>query len=227
MSSKGYGMDAQARGDIRRVTKQNEVVQTETKIVMADPTALGVFGLSMVTFVASSQKMGWTTGTEFLLPWAIFLGAIAQIWASMIDFKNNNYFGAIALGAYGLFWVAVGTNWAISLGWFGELSVAADPRQVAFGFLGYFIFSLFITVAAVEINKVMGAILILIDFLLISLTLSTLGIQPELFSKVAAYSEFAISLVGLYGCGAIFLNKFFGRSILPVGKPLGLIKHNG
>ena len=28
---------------------------TETKIVMSDPTALGVFGLSMVTFVAASQ----------------------------------------------------------------------------------------------------------------------------------------------------------------------------
>ncbi|MPM92302.1 hypothetical protein SDC9_139437 [bioreactor metagenome] len=26
---------------------------TETKIVMSDPTALGVFGLSMVTFVPS------------------------------------------------------------------------------------------------------------------------------------------------------------------------------
>ena len=37
---------------------------TETKIVMSDPTALGVFGLSMVTFVAASQKMGWTSGSS-------------------------------------------------------------------------------------------------------------------------------------------------------------------
>ena len=35
---------------------------TETRIAMSDPTALGVFGLSMVTFVAASQKMGWTSG---------------------------------------------------------------------------------------------------------------------------------------------------------------------
>lgn len=211
---------------IMYMTNQEKIVQTETKIVMADPTALGVFGLSMVTFVAASQKMGWTTGTEFLLPWAIFLGAIAQIWASLIDFKKNNYFGAIVLGAYGLFWIAVGAHWAISLGWFGELSINADPRQVAFGFLGYFIFSLFITVAALEVNKIFAAILILIDFLLLSLTLATLGINVELFSKIAAYSEFAISLLGLYGCGAIFLNNFFGRTILSVGKPLGLIKRN-
>jgi len=36
---------------------------TETKIIMSDPTALGVGGLSMVTLVAASQKMGWTSGS--------------------------------------------------------------------------------------------------------------------------------------------------------------------
>lgn len=197
---------------------------TETKIVMSDPTALGVFGLSMVTFVAASQKMGWTTGTEFILPWAIFLGAIAQIWASTVDFKKNNYFGATVLGAYGLFWLGVAAHWAIGLGWFGELSATADPRQVAFGFFGYFIFSLFIMVAAFEANKAFAAILVLINVLLFSLGMATLGINKELFSILAAYSEFSISIIGFYAAGASFLNNFFGRELLPLGKPLGLIK---
>jgi uncharacterized protein len=39
-----------------------------------DPTALGLFGLAMVTLVASSQKMGLTQGTSMVLPWAVFLG---------------------------------------------------------------------------------------------------------------------------------------------------------
>ena len=81
------------------------MTQTEMKIVMADPTALGVFGLATVTFVAASQKLGWTTGSAYLIPWAMFLGSFAQIWASTVDFKKNNYFGAIVLGAYGLFWM--------------------------------------------------------------------------------------------------------------------------
>lgn len=196
----------------------------EAKITMADPTALGVFGLSMVTFVAASQKMGWTTGTEFLVPWAIFLGAIAQLWASTVDFKKNNYFGATVLGAYGLFWVGVATHWMIALGWFGKLSVKADPKQIAFAFFGYLIFSLFITVAALEANKAFAAILILIDVLLLSLGLATLGINPELFSKIGAYSEFTISIIGFYAAGANFLNSFFGRTVLPLGAPLGLIK---
>lgn len=92
---------------------ERNVVVTETK--MSDPTALGVFGLSMVTFVAASQKMGWTSGTTFVLPWAIFLGALARIWASTVDFKKNNYFGSIVLGVYGLFWMGVAMHWAISV----------------------------------------------------------------------------------------------------------------
>lgn len=196
----------------------------ETKIVMSDPTALGVFGLSMVTFVAASQKMGWTSGSVYLIPWALFLGSIAQIWASSIDFKKNNYFGAIVLGAYGLFWIAVAMHWATGLGWLGAIGDKADPRQLGVACIGYFIFSLFIMVAACEANKVFAAILLLINVLLPSLALSIFGIYPVFFSAVAAYSELAISLLGFYCAGAVFLNSYFGRTLLPLGKPFGLIR---
>jgi uncharacterized protein len=197
---------------------------SETKIVMSDPTALGVFGLSMVTFVAASAKLGWTSGVTFIIPWALFLGSAAQIWASTVDFKKNNYFGSIVLGVYGLFWVAVAMHWAISLGWLGTIGDKADPRQLAFACFGYFFFSIFIMIAAFEANKVFAAILVLINVLLPSLGLSILGINHELFGPLAAYSELGISLLGFYATGAIFLNNFFGRTLLPLGAPLGLIK---
>jgi len=196
---------------------------TETRIAMSDPTALGVFGLSMVTFVAASQKMGWTVGVAYLVPWALFLGSFAQIWASSVDFRKNNYFGAIVLGAYGLFWSAVAMHWAIGLGWFGAVGDKGDPRQLAFACFGYTIFSLFIMVAAFEANKVFAAILVMINILLPSLGLSILGIYPGFFSMLAAYSEFAVSLLGLYCAGAVFLNTYFGRVLLPLGKPFGFI----
>jgi uncharacterized protein len=198
---------------------------SETKIVMSDPTALGVFGLAMVTFVAASAKMHWTSGVTYLIPWALFLGSIAQIWASSIDFKKNNYFGAIVLGAYGLFWIAIAMHWAISLGWFGVIDPAkADPKQLAFACIGYFIFSLFIMVAAFEANKVFAAILILINILLPALALSILGVNPELCGVLAAWSELGIALLGFYAAGAVFLNSYFGRIILPLGAPMGFIR---
>lgn len=200
---------------------------TETKIVMSDPTALGVFGLAMVTFVAASQKMGWTTGVTYIIPWALFLGSLAQIWASTIDFRKNNYFGAIVLGAYGLFWVAVAMHWAISLGWFGKVDVTADPKQLAFACIGYTIFSLFIMIAAFEANRVFAAILVLINILLPALAISILQkgtAMGTMCSGVAAWSELGISLLGFYAAGAVFLNSYFGRTLLPLGRPFGWIR---
>lgn len=197
---------------------------TETKIIMSDPTALGVFGLSIVTFVAASQKLGWTTGTSYLIPWALMLGAVAQIWASTIDFKKNNYFGSIALGIYGLFWVGVVLHWSISQGWMGPVAANADPRQFAYACFGYWIFSLFILVAACEVNKVFAVILLLINILFPALAFSILGINAAFFSPLAAGSELLISLFGFYAAGAIFLNSFFGRVILPLGAPFGFIR---
>jgi succinate-acetate transporter protein len=211
----------------RSPVDQPTVSITETKIVMSDPTALGVFGLAMVTFVAASQKMGWTTGVTYLIPWALFLGSLAQIWASTIDFRKNNYFGAIVLGAYGLFWVAVAMHWAMSLGWFGPLAENADPRQLAFACIGYAIFSLFIMIASLEANKVFAAILVLINFLLPALAISLLKKGTplgETSHHVAAWSELLISLLGFYAAGAVFLNSYFGRTLLPLGRPLGWIR---
>jgi hypothetical protein len=41
---------------------------------------------------------------------------------------------------------------------------------------------------------------------------------------LAAWAEFAISMLGFYGAGAIFLNNFFGRTLLPLGAPMGWIR---
>ncbi|MBC9784083.1 acetate uptake transporter [Heliobacterium chlorum] len=201
----------------------SEAKQIETKITVADPTALGVFGLAMVTFVASTQKLGWTTGVSALVPWAIFLGALAQFVAGMFDFKKNNYFGATVLTSYGLFWFSVAMSWAITLGWLGEdFKATFSGVQLGWAFLGYFIFSLFIMIASFETNKVFAAILVLINVLLLSLALTSFKVVD--LHLVAGWSEFAISILGFYGCGAIFLNQFFGRTVLPLGAPLGLIK---
>ena len=203
---------------------QSQTVVHETKIVLADGTALGVFGLAMITFVAASNKLGWTTGTAYLLPWAVVLGSIAQIWAAAIDFKKNNYFGAIVLGAFGLFWIAVALHWAIANGFLGTVPANADPRQFGYACLGFFIFSVFFTIATLEVNKVFFVILALANVLLLSLGLAILGVAPSLFNGLAAWSELSIALLGFYAAGAIFLNSFFGRTLLPLGKPFGIIR---
>ncbi|GKU84368.1 acetate uptake transporter [Niallia sp. NCCP-28] len=199
--------------------------QTQVKITTADPSALGLFGLAMVTLVASSQKLGLTEGVSLILPWAIFLGGIAQLIASILDSKHNNIFGTTAFGAFGLFWFGVGTTWLIQLGCFGEtLAASVDIKQLGFAFIGYLIFSLFMTIGALETHKVLFFIFVFIDFLFIGLSLSSFDIMYETTHMIAGIAELCIALLSFYGCGAIVLNTHFGKVVLPIGKPFGIFK---
>ncbi|HZK54971.1 MAG TPA: acetate uptake transporter [Desulfosporosinus sp.] len=194
----------------------------------ADPTAFGVMGLSMVCLVASSAKLGFTDAksTALVVVWAALLGGIVQIMAAMIDFKKNNVFGGTVLGLYGFFWVGMAFSWGTINGMLGEgMKAAVDPKMLGVVFVGYLIFSLFITVAAFEVNFPFIIMLLLIDVLFFSLAGISLKMGPvALFAKLSGWSEFLISIVGFYATGAIFFKNFYGREILPLGKPWGLIK---
>ena len=195
------------------------------KIATADPSAIGLFGLAIITLVASSQKLGLTSGVSLVLPWAIFLGASAQLLACINDFKHDNTFGATAFGAYAFFWYSMGFTWLIQNGIFGEkFAASADTKQLGFAFLGYLIFTIFMTIGAMETHKVLFLIFFFINFLFIGLSLNAFGIMPHFTHNLAAWSELIIAILSFYGCGAAVLNKHFGKVFLPVGKPFGIFK---
>lgn len=197
----------------------------KVQIVTADPSGIGLFGLAIVTLVASSQKLELTSGFSYIIPWAIFLGAFAQLFASVQDAKHNNTFGMTAFGAYGLFWLGVASSWLMKLGVFGpELMGDIDGKQLGFAFIGYLVFTLFMTIGAMETHKVLFTIFVLIDLLFLGLSFDAFGIAPHIFHTLAAYAEMGIAIVSLYGCGASVLNAHFGRVFLPLGAPFGIFK---
>ncbi|MCD4714605.1 MAG: acetate uptake transporter [Clostridiales bacterium] len=199
---------------------KNEVQYVSVKT--GDPSALGLFGLAMVTLVASTQKLGVTEGFAYVIPWAIFLGAFAQLMASVLDFKKENLFGGTAFGAYAFFWMAVATSWLMKLGFFGEaLMNNIDTKQLGYAFLGYLIFSIFMTIGATQTNKALFFIFVLIDFLFIGLSFSTLGIMPVIMHEVAAISELLIAILSFYLAGANVINHQFKRVVMPIGAPFG------
>ena len=195
------------------------------KIEVADPSGLGLLGLAMVTLVASANKFGIVSGVSLVIPWAIFLGAFAQLIACLNDIKHSNVFGATAFGGYAFFWFGMAMSWMIQIGVFGEaMKATADPKAFGFVFLGYLIFTLYMTIGATETNKTLLIIFILIDFLFLGLTCTAFGIAPHAMHTVAATSELLIALFSFYNSAAIVLNKTFAREFLPLGKPLGIFK---
>jgi len=192
----------------------------QVKIQVADPTPVGLFGLALVTLVASSQKLGWTEGLSFVIPWALFLGGIAQIIAAIYDFKHNNIFGATAFTSYGLFWIGVCASWLIKMGVFGQtLASAVDGKQLGVAFIGYLLISIPLTISTLKMSVVMFVLMADICLLFLSLSLGTLGFGDS-WMAIAGYSELTISLLSFYALSAKYLSVFFGKPILPVGNPL-------
>ncbi len=189
-----------------------------------DPTALGLFGLAIVTLVASSEKLAITSGYSYVVPWAIFLGAIAQLIAGILDFQKNNIFGGVAFCGYGLFWLGTSTSWMFGMGAFGPELAVHDPRQLGFAFLGYLIFTIYMTLGSMEVNKNLFIIFVLIDLLFIGLVMASFGFMPEFGQKLAGLSELGIAIFSFYGSAANVLANHFGREFLPVGKPFGIFK---
>ncbi|PKM67543.1 MAG: hypothetical protein CVU95_07480 [Firmicutes bacterium HGW-Firmicutes-2] len=196
-------------------------MEEKRMITVADPTPLGLFGLAMVTLVAASQKLGLTDGVSLVIPWAIFLGASAQLYASIQDAKKNNMFGATAFGGYAFFWFSVAMTWMTKAGVFGEtLANTADTKQLGIAFVGYLIFTLYMTIGSLTTNKVLFLIFFFINFLFIGLSFSTLGILEGPMHQLAAYAEFIISLLSFYGSAALIINGQFGKTVLPMGAPI-------
>ena len=195
------------------------------KIAIANPTALGLFGLAIVTFVASSQKLGITSGLSFVIIYAFFLGATAQLMASILDFVYENIWGGTVFGAYAFFWYAVDVAWMMKMGVFGpELAAACDVKQLGVAFLGYLIFSVMMTIGAMEVSKLIFTIMVVIDVLLAALTLNAFGVAPHLTHTIGAWAEMITALLSFYACSAVVLNTLFGKVFLPVGKPFGIFK---
>ncbi|WP_153014693.1 acetate uptake transporter [Syntrophomonas wolfei] len=205
------------------MSNSNEMhVSGHIQELVANPSPLGLLGLAMVTLVASSQKLGITTGTAFIIPWAIFLGATAQFVAGLMDYKHNNTFGATAFCGYGFFWFGVAMTWMMANGTIGmSADITPDIHQLGFAFLGYFIFTVYMTVGAAGANKVLFIIFFLIDLLFLGLFMNTLGLGGEAWHELAAYSEMGIAIMSFYGSAATVLNSHYGFTVLPVGAPFG------
>ena len=176
---------------------------------------MGLTGLAVAALVLASADLGFTSANKALMiPWAIFLGATAQLIAGIMDFRRGNMFGATAFTTYSLLWYSVGVT--LFLIYFKDPNIAIDIKHYGWGLVGFLIFSLILTAASLMTNKVLFGILVFIDLAIGALAAHYLlsGI-PEFPVGVFLIG---VSLLSFYGVAAVLLNTMAGRTILPMGK---------
>ena len=75
----------------------------------ANPAPLGLLGFGMTTLLLNLHNAGLIELSIVIVAMGFALGGAAQIIAGLMEFRQNNTFGATAFTAYGFFWWSLTT----------------------------------------------------------------------------------------------------------------------
>ena len=179
---------------------------------IAEPACLGLIGLAIAALVLASTDLGLASSEmeSLMIPWTLFLGATAQLIAGIMDFRRNNIFGATAFTTYSMLWYSVSLTLFITI----YTTIDFDITHYAYGLIGFLIFSLILTVASLMTNKILFAVLLLIDIAiatLVSNILASTSVIP------VGISLLLVSIFSFYGAAGVILNNMAEKEVLPLG----------
>ena len=177
----------------------------------ANPAPLGLLGFGMTTILLNLHNSGLLPLSAVIVAMGFALGGLAQIIAGIMEFKNNNTFGATAFTAYGCFW------WSLILIWWNPVTgiEAADKTSLAWYLLLWGIFTLFMFVGTLKqtrANQVVFGSLALLFFLLAAGDFT----HMHAITTVAGVVGIFCGASALYAAFAQVLNEVYGKTVMPL-----------
>jgi len=179
---------------------------------VADPGPLGLAAFAMTTFCLSCANAGWWHGggAAAALALALVYGGTAQFAAGMWEFVRKNTFGALAFTSYGAFWISFYVLLKIP-------AIAAGTDTVAIFLIGWTIFTLYMTVAALKTNMALVGVFVVLDLTFIALVIGNWGAGSTGWVKLGGYLGLLTALLAWYTSAAGVINDTHGKVVLPVG----------
>jgi hypothetical protein len=193
-----------------------EVENQVTRIIKdntSNPAPLGLFGFGMTTVLLNLANAGVFSLTSMVLAMGIFYGGIAQVIAGVMEWKKNNMFGAVAFTSFGFFWLTVvGLLVMPTMNW----AAAADKNGMVAFFTLWGLFTLFMFVATLKINRALQVVFatLVILFALLALHEAT---GSSGLGKFAGYEGILCGASAIYAAVAQIWNEYYGRAVLPLG----------
>lgn len=191
--------------------RENGGNKMDDKKNLANPAALGLFGLSVIALVAATELLEWAEPDSALMqlqPWIFCIGGLALLIAALLEFRRGDVFAATFFGAFGLFWFALGNPWwDFIIGW----------EQIGFVILGYFIFFVYMTFAAATLDMVKFMVLF---FSMLMFAGLVLNVFFDATLKFAGLGALLLAIMGFYASATILLKSMAEIDVLPTGKPI-------
>jgi succinate-acetate transporter protein len=182
-----------------------------------NPGTLGLAAFAMTTTALSLFILGVlpAASASVVVPLALMYGGTIQVIVGWWEAKANSTFGFVAFSSYGAFWLYVAS--LKIFGTIGLISVDVPTQGAVLLLWGFFTFYMWI--AALKLNLTTNLI-----FLLLFLAFIALGLGDITGIKTIQMAGGAIALLtaiaAWYGSLAQVINDTFGKTVLPLGKPL-------
>jgi succinate-acetate transporter protein len=197
----------------------------------ANPAPLGLMGFAVTTILLNIHNAGIYEMNAMILATGIFYGGIAQLIAGIMEWKKNNTFGTLAFTSYGAFWL---TLVAILLmpTVFPDAAAAAAPSQqsLAWFFLVWGLFSAYMFVGTLKLNRALQVVFGLLTILFFLLAIRDFG-GGAVWGKIAGWEGILTGLAAAYAAAAQIVNEIYRRVILPLGPyshlPKAFVLHHG
>lgn len=178
---------------------------------MANPGPLGLLGFGMTTILLNLHNADIIPLSTVIIAMGFAMGGLAQIIAGIMEFKNNNLFGATAFTSYGLFWWSLIFIWCNPFG-----SVAADSASMGYYLLLWGIFTGFMFIGTLKHNRATQVVFFSLTVLFLLLAVSDFT-ESSFIHTLAGYVGIACGLSAIYTSVAQIVNNEWGKTILPLG----------
>lgn len=181
-----------------------------SKSVVADPTALGLGAFAMTTFALSLSNAGLIPEAGVMvLTLALFYGGLVQLLVGLVEFFKGNVFGATAFTSYGAFWLAF---WWLETN--PDIAKAAGAQGLGVFLLGWTIFTLYMTIAALRTNGVLVVLFSTVTLVFVALTIGAFS-GSHLIHELGGWLGLVAAVIAWYGSFAAVLNATWKRPVLP------------
>ena len=193
---------------------------TDKETILANPAPLGLLGFGVTTILLNIHN---TLPTQFkvssmIIAMGIFYGGLAQIIAGVLEFKKGNTFGVTAFTSYGLFWLSLAAIWILpEVVAGGTYTIVTDEIFLAYYFLMWGLFTMFMFIGTLKKNLSLSVVFFTLFVLFYLLALKNWGIISGgwigVEGIICGFSAFYLAI-------AEVINDSFGRTVLPIGKPI-------
>ena len=182
-------------------------------VTVANPAPLGLMAFGVTTVLLNVHNAGFFAMNTMILAMAVFYGGVAQVIASLQEYKKNNTFGATAFGSFGLFWLSF-----VAMIVFPKWTGVPGPSETAVGWylLAWGVFTGLMFIATLRINRSLQTVFFSLTVLFVLLAIQKWTLNTTL-EKVAGWEGIFVGLSAMYGSIAQILNEVYGRVVLPIG----------